>query len=78
MLNMLYQNHTYNTRAATCNLIDITQVPRSHFGKSSIRLKTSQTWNELQRSLNMVLLNCGVLRNQYFKHTFPTIAMSKP
>ena len=59
MLNMLNQNHTYNTRAATCNLIDITQVPISHFGESSIRLKTSQTWNELQRSLNMVFLNYG-------------------
>ena len=32
IFNMLHQNHTHNTRAATYNLLHIPQVQTSHFG----------------------------------------------
>ena len=55
MLNMLNQNHTYNTRAATYNLLDIPEVQTPHFDEFSIRFKASETWNEFQSNLNMDL-----------------------
>ena len=58
VLNMLNQNHTYNTRAATYNLLGIPQVRTLHLGEFYIGFKASETWNQLQRNLNMDLFNC--------------------
>ena len=70
---MLNQNHTYNTRPGTCNLLDTPQIRISHFGEFSISSKASDTWNELQRNFNMDLLNCGTsdFKKSIFQTFFP-------
>ena len=57
MFDVLNKNHTKNTTTATFNLLHIPQVRTLHFGELSIRFKVSQPWNELQRNLNLDLLN---------------------
>ena len=42
MFNMLNQNHAYNTKADTYNILDITQVRTAHFEESSLKFKASQ------------------------------------
>ena len=42
MFNMLNQNHTYSTRAATYNLLDIRQVWTPHLGEFSVTSKASK------------------------------------
>ena len=56
MFIMLIQNHTYNTRAATCHFIDIPQVKTTHFGQYSVKFQASETWNNRQRTQNLDLL----------------------
>ena len=68
MFNMLNQNHTYNSRAATYNLLHIPQVWTSHFGEVFIRFKASETWNDLQGNLNMDLLSSVI--SDFKKSTF--------
>ena len=53
---MLNQNHTYNTRAATCHFLDIPQVKTTHFGQYYVKFQASKTWNNLQRTQNLDLL----------------------
>ena len=50
---MLYQNHTYNTRAAAYYFLDIPQVKTTHFGQYSLKFQASKTWNNLQRTQNL-------------------------
>ena len=54
--NMLNQNHAYNTRAATYNILDIPQVRTPDFEESSLKFKAQQTWNDLQINFNSDML----------------------
>ena len=58
MFDMLNQDYAYNTRGAIYILLHIPQVRTSHFGEFSIRFKASETWNELQRNLNV--MRCAI------------------
>ena len=53
---MLNQNHAYNTRAATYNILDIPQVRTAHFGESPLKFKVSQIWNDLLINFNSDIL----------------------
>ena len=53
---MLNQNHSHNTRAATCHILDFLQLKTAHFGRHSVKFQASETWNKLQRTQNLNLL----------------------
>ena len=56
MFTMLNQSHANNTRAATYNILHIPHVRTEYFGESSLKLKASQTWNDLQINFNSDIL----------------------
>ena len=55
MFIILNQKHTYNTRAATYNFLDIWTI-FGQYGQYSIKFQASETWNKLQRTQNLNLL----------------------
>ena len=56
MFTMLNQSHANNTRAATNNILHIPHVRTEYSGEPSLKLKASQTWNDLQINFNSYIL----------------------
>ena len=76
---MLNQNHSHNTRAATCHILDFLQLKTTHFGRHSVKFQASETWNKLQRTQNLNLLTSApseLKKKNCFRHVLPNTAIT--
>ena len=76
---MLNQNHSHNTRAATCHILDFLQLKTTHFGRHSVKFQASETWNKLQRTQNLNLLTSApseLKKKNCFRHILPNTAIT--
>ena len=55
MLTLINTNHDYTTRAGSKNLSDTPPIQITHYGKKSVRAKTTSNWNLPQRITNVDL-----------------------
>ena len=55
MFTLLNTNHDYTARAGSKNLLDTPSSQFTHYGKKSVRAKTTSNWNLPQRIINVDL-----------------------
>ena len=55
MFTLLNTNHDYTARAGSKNLLDTPPSQFTHYGKKSVRAKTTSNWNLPQRITNVDL-----------------------
>ena len=52
------QNHVYNTRGSTNQMIVVPQIQTSYYGKHSFKSRSINVWNSCQRNLKTDLITC--------------------
>ena len=60
MLTLINTNHDYTTRGGSKNLSDTPPIQITHYGKKSVRAKTTSNWDLPQRITNIDLLTCDL------------------
>ena len=52
------QNHVYNTRGSTNQMLVVPQIQTTHYGEHSFKSKSINAWNLYQRNLKTDLITC--------------------
>ena len=52
------QNHVYNTRGSTNQMIVVPQIQTTYYGKHSFKSRSINVWNLYQRNLKTDLITC--------------------
>ena len=58
MKSTLYQNHVYNTRGSTNQMLVVPQIQTTHYGEHSFKSRSINAWNLYQRNLKTDLITC--------------------
>ena len=53
------QNHVYNTRGSTNQMLVVPQIQNTHFGKHSFKSRSINAWNLYQKYVKTDLITCG-------------------
>ena len=80
MKSTLYQNHVYNTRGSTNQMLVVPQIQTTHYGEHSFKSRSINAWNLYQRNLKTDLITCDFakFKKLIFQHHLhqPVPAMS--
>ena len=52
------QNHVYNTRGSTSQMLIVPQIQTTHYGEHSFKSRSINAWNLYQRNLKTDLITC--------------------
>ena len=52
------QNHVYNTRGSTSQMLIVPQIQTTHYGEHSFKSRSTNAWNLYQRNLKTDLITC--------------------
>ena len=52
------QNHAYNTRGSTNQMLVVPQIQTTHYGEHSFKSRSINAWNLYQRNLKTNLITC--------------------
>ena len=55
---LLNQNHVYNTRGSTNQMLIVPQIQTTHYGEHSFKSRSINAWNLYQRNLKTDLITC--------------------
>ena len=55
---LLNQNHVYNTRGSTSQMLIVPQIQTAHYGEHSFKSRSTNVWNLYQRNLKTGLITC--------------------
>ena len=53
---LLNQNHVYNTRGSTSQMLIVPQIQTTHYGEHSFKSRSTNAWNLYQRNLKTDLI----------------------
>ena len=53
------QNHVYNTRGSTNQMLVVPQIQTTHYGEHSFKSRSINAWNLYQRNLKTDLITCN-------------------